>query len=176
MPAVGRSARTMPVVVCRVNHSVPFCIELLILLRITFPLFWGSEYAIGKCIFDFYCLIFAERRQQYEHRFCPQPLTPYYGKGGTGMSNCCDSPTHIFDEHHPLAVSYMRCGHAGKENTTIAEATVRSRRERLGAFPRQTEGGENSLKNSLINFERAGDVPSWLARRFAGLARRFAGL
>eukprot|EP00965_Chrysotila_dentata_P143422 4738749-Pleurochrysis_carterae.AAC.2 len=37
------------------------------------------------------------------------------------MSNCCDSPTHIFDEHHALAVSYMRCGFAGKENTTIAE-------------------------------------------------------
>eukprot|EP00965_Chrysotila_dentata_P062591 2073912-Pleurochrysis_carterae.AAC.1 len=70
--------------------------------------------------FDFYCLICAER-QQHEYRFCPQPLLPHYGKDGAGMSNCCDSPTHIFDEHHPLAVSSMRCGLAGKENTTTAE-------------------------------------------------------
>eukprot|EP00965_Chrysotila_dentata_P161748 5342175-Pleurochrysis_carterae.AAC.1 len=37
------------------------------------------------------------------------------------MSNCCDSPTHIFDEHHPFAVSYMQCGLAGKESNTAAE-------------------------------------------------------
>eukprot|EP00965_Chrysotila_dentata_P126327 4175119-Pleurochrysis_carterae.AAC.1 len=29
--------------------------------------------------FDLYCLIFAQR-QQYEYRFCPQPLTPYHGE------------------------------------------------------------------------------------------------
>eukprot|EP00965_Chrysotila_dentata_P198612 6178904-Pleurochrysis_carterae.AAC.1 len=39
------------------------------------------------------------------------------------------------------------------------------------------DGGGEFAQNSLINFERVGDVPSWSARRFAGLARRFfAGL
>eukprot|EP00965_Chrysotila_dentata_P242555 6204932-Pleurochrysis_carterae.AAC.1 len=75
----------------------------------------------GRVIrFDLYCLICTER-QQYEYRFCPQPLMPYHGEGGTGMSNYCDSPTHIFDEHHPLAVPYMRYGLTGKENMTAAE-------------------------------------------------------
>eukprot|EP00965_Chrysotila_dentata_P257543 6212920-Pleurochrysis_carterae.AAC.1 len=103
--------------------------------------------------FHSYCLIFAER-QQYEYRFCPQPATPYYGQqGGTGMSNCCDSSTHIFDEHHPLGLPSMQCGLAGEENTTAAELYDHGvegselSRGRLG-------GGENSLKNSLINFER----------------------
>eukprot|EP00965_Chrysotila_dentata_P243492 6205447-Pleurochrysis_carterae.AAC.3 len=69
----------------------------------------GLVYAVGKLVIDSYGLIFAEQ-EQYEYRFRPQPLTPYYGEGGTGMSNCCDSPMHIFDEHHPLAVSYMEEG------------------------------------------------------------------
>eukprot|EP00965_Chrysotila_dentata_P007890 257162-Pleurochrysis_carterae.AAC.1 len=47
--------------------------------------------------FDLYCLIFAER-QQYEYRFCPQPLTPYHRE-----------------------VPYMRCKLAGKESNTAAE-------------------------------------------------------
>eukprot|EP00965_Chrysotila_dentata_P051491 1708038-Pleurochrysis_carterae.AAC.1 len=62
------------------------------------------------------------------------------------MSNCCDSPTHIFDKHHPLEVSYMRCGLAGKENTTIPQnCTIAARKAR--SFPAADGGEENSLKN-----------------------------
>eukprot|EP00965_Chrysotila_dentata_P096387 3185717-Pleurochrysis_carterae.AAC.3 len=70
-----------------------------------FHQFGGSEYAVDKLIFDSYYLIFAER-QQYEYRFCPHTSTPYCTEGGTGMSNCCDSPKHISDEHHLLTIPY----------------------------------------------------------------------
>eukprot|EP00965_Chrysotila_dentata_P173806 5737673-Pleurochrysis_carterae.AAC.1 len=72
-------------------RTINFCYTL------PFHFLRGSEYAIGKSIFGLYCFIFAER-QQYEYLFCPQPVTPYNGEGGTGMSNCCDSPTHTLNE------------------------------------------------------------------------------
>eukprot|EP00965_Chrysotila_dentata_P149822 4947385-Pleurochrysis_carterae.AAC.1 len=96
---------------------------------------------------------FAER-QRYKYRFCPQPLTLYHGEGGTGMSNCCDAPTHSFDEHHLLAVSYMLCGLAGKENTTTAENyTIAARKVR--SF-RAADGGERTRSKirSLISESR----------------------
>eukprot|EP00965_Chrysotila_dentata_P040143 1332583-Pleurochrysis_carterae.AAC.1 len=63
------------------------------------------------------------------------------------------------------------------QNCTIAA-------DKAWSFPATDGAGENSLKTSLINFERVGDVPFWLARSSRGspAARRgarpplFAGL
>eukprot|EP00965_Chrysotila_dentata_P060455 2003857-Pleurochrysis_carterae.AAC.1 len=45
----------------------------------------------------------------------PTIFSAYYGKGGrTGMSNCCDSPTHIFDEHHPLPLPHVAADEVAK--------------------------------------------------------------
>eukprot|EP00965_Chrysotila_dentata_P204404 6182318-Pleurochrysis_carterae.AAC.1 len=96
-PAMGCSAPTI--------YTLPYRI-VNVCYALPLRYFRGSECPVGNLIFDLYCLIVA-KPQQYEYRFCPRPLTPYHGEGGTGMSNCCNSPTHIFDEHYLLAVSYV---------------------------------------------------------------------
>eukprot|EP00965_Chrysotila_dentata_P259509 6213586-Pleurochrysis_carterae.AAC.2 len=67
-----------------------------------------------------------------------------------------------------------RCGLAGKGSITAAELYDHGAQ---GSEPSRAErGGGDLLKNSLIIFEHIGNVPSQLALRFAGLARRLAGL
>eukprot|EP00965_Chrysotila_dentata_P206561 6183603-Pleurochrysis_carterae.AAC.1 len=75
----------------------------------------------GKLIFDSYCLIVDEHKQ-YKYQFLPPPFLPYHGVGGTVMSKCCDSPTHIFDEHHPFPLPHM-----AEDNVEEVKSTFEAR-------------------------------------------------